>query len=176
MVQWKQIWLGSMRMQVRSLASSTGLRIRHCRELQCRSQTWLGSHIAVAVMQADSCSSNQTPSPETSTSWVRPIKDKKRRRSTAVDNPLRHTSTLHTQGLCSGFSFLPQLLPLPQISAHLQVFTHMSKRRLPASEAVPDLGVYISALPIPLILLQVSFSHSIYHLAHYVITCYYSFR
>ena len=31
--QWKQIRLGSMRMQVRCLASLNGLRIQHCREL-----------------------------------------------------------------------------------------------------------------------------------------------
>ena len=49
MVQRKQIPLGTMTLQVRSLASLGGLRIRHCCELWCRSQTWLGSGIAVAV-------------------------------------------------------------------------------------------------------------------------------
>ena len=38
-----------MRMQVRSLALLSGLRIQHCYELQCRSQTWFGSGVAVAV-------------------------------------------------------------------------------------------------------------------------------
>ena len=33
MVQWKQIRLGIVRLQVRSLASLSGLRIRCCREL-----------------------------------------------------------------------------------------------------------------------------------------------
>ena len=33
-----------------SLASLSGLRIEHCCELWCRSQTWLGSRIAVAVV------------------------------------------------------------------------------------------------------------------------------
>ena len=49
-------WLGglgtqlvSMRMEVRSLASLSGLRIRCCRELWCRSKTQLGSGLAVAV-------------------------------------------------------------------------------------------------------------------------------
>uniref|UniRef100_A0A8C3X387 Dehydrogenase/reductase 2 n=1 Tax=Catagonus wagneri TaxID=51154 RepID=A0A8C3X387_9CETA len=42
-----------MRLWVRSLASLRGLRIRHCRELWCRSQTRLGSGMAVAV--AGSC-------------------------------------------------------------------------------------------------------------------------
>ena len=50
----------SMRIQVRSLASLSGLGIQRCHELQCRSQKWLGSCVAVAV--AGSCSSNLTPS------------------------------------------------------------------------------------------------------------------
>ena len=36
MAQWKRIWLASMRMQVRSLASLSGLRIHRCHELWCR--------------------------------------------------------------------------------------------------------------------------------------------
>ena len=48
--QQKRIRLVSMRMQVRSLALLSGLRIRRCRELWCRSQMWLGSGVAVAVM------------------------------------------------------------------------------------------------------------------------------
>ena len=47
--QWKRIWLASMRMQVRSLASLSGLRIQCCCELRCRLKTWLGSSIAAAV-------------------------------------------------------------------------------------------------------------------------------
>ena len=31
--QWKRIQLGTMRLQVRSLASLSGLRIQHCHEL-----------------------------------------------------------------------------------------------------------------------------------------------
>ena len=50
MGQQKRIQQGTMRLQVRSLASLSGLRIWCCRELWCRSQTWLGSHIAVAVV------------------------------------------------------------------------------------------------------------------------------
>ena len=42
------------------------LRIWHCCELWCRSQTWLVSRIAVAVGQAGSCSSDLTPSLGTS--------------------------------------------------------------------------------------------------------------
>ena len=47
--QQKQIWRVSMRMQVLSLALLSGLRTQHCRELWCRLQTWLGSHVAVAM-------------------------------------------------------------------------------------------------------------------------------
>ena len=46
--QWKSMCLGSMRMQVGSLALLIGLRIRHCHELCYRSQTRLGSGIAMA--------------------------------------------------------------------------------------------------------------------------------
>ena len=56
----------SMRTQVRSLAPLSGLRIWCCRELWCRSQMWLGSGIAVALVQAGGCSSNSTPSLGTS--------------------------------------------------------------------------------------------------------------
>ena len=38
-----QLWLSSF------LASISGLRIRHCCELWCKSQTRLRSHVAVAV-------------------------------------------------------------------------------------------------------------------------------
>ena len=52
MAQQKQIRLGTMRLRVQSLASLSVLRIWHCRELCCRSQTQLGSGIAVAVVLA----------------------------------------------------------------------------------------------------------------------------
>ena len=68
-VQWKWIQFVSIRIQVQSLASLSGLRIQHCRELWCRSQTWLESHIAVSVMEASSCSSDSTLSLETSICW-----------------------------------------------------------------------------------------------------------
>ena len=51
---------------VRSLGSLCGLRIRRCRELWCRLQTRLGSGMAVAVVEASSCSSGLTPSLGTS--------------------------------------------------------------------------------------------------------------
>ena len=61
--QWEQTRVVSERTQVRSLVSLSRLRIRHCCELWCRSQTQLGSGVAVAV--AGSCGSGLTPSLET---------------------------------------------------------------------------------------------------------------
>ena len=65
-MQWKQIRPVSMRMWVRTLALLSGLRIWHCHELWCRSQTWLGSHVAVVVALACSYRSNSTSSLGTS--------------------------------------------------------------------------------------------------------------
>ena len=45
MAQQKQIQLGTMRLQIQSLASLSGLRIWHCHDLWCRSQMWLGSGV-----------------------------------------------------------------------------------------------------------------------------------
>ena len=59
------IQLGTMRLGVLSLASLSGLRIQHCHELG-RSQTRLGSGVAVAVAWASGYSSNWTPSLGTS--------------------------------------------------------------------------------------------------------------
>ena len=46
-VQQKRIRLGTMRLRVRSLDLLSGLRIRRCPELWCRSQTWLTSGVPV---------------------------------------------------------------------------------------------------------------------------------
>ena len=70
MVHQKQIWLWSMRTQVQPLASLSGLRNQSCLDLRCRSQTGLGPGVAVAVVQASSCSSDSTPSLGTSTCHV----------------------------------------------------------------------------------------------------------
>ena len=48
--QWKRIRLVSVRMQVQSMASLSGLRIQRCHELWCRSQIWLGSYVVVPVV------------------------------------------------------------------------------------------------------------------------------
>ena len=50
LAQQKRISLVHMRMQVRSLALLSWLRIWRCRELWCRLQTQLGSCVAVAVV------------------------------------------------------------------------------------------------------------------------------
>ena len=49
MAQQKQIQLGTMKLQVQSLALLSGLRIWRCCKPWYRSQTWLGSLVAVAV-------------------------------------------------------------------------------------------------------------------------------
>ena len=64
LAQRKWIGLASTRMQVRSLALLSGLRIWYCCEWWCRLQMWVWSGMAVAV--AGSCSSDVTPSLGTS--------------------------------------------------------------------------------------------------------------
>ena len=51
-----------IRLRVQSLASLSGSEIWHFHTLWCRSQTQLGSGIAVAVASTGSCSSNLAPS------------------------------------------------------------------------------------------------------------------
>ena len=70
---------------VRSLAQPSGLRIWCCRELWCRSQTRLGFFIAVAVAQAGSYSSYQTPRLGTSICCgCGPKKQKKKRKGHSI--------------------------------------------------------------------------------------------
>ena len=49
-VQWKQIRLGTMKLQIGSLALLSRSGIRCCQEQWCGSQTQLGSGVAVAVV------------------------------------------------------------------------------------------------------------------------------
>ena len=83
LAQWKRIRLGTIRFQVRSLASLSGLRIWCFCELWCRLQTRLSSLIAVAVAWTGSCSSHSTPSLGTSVclGCSKKIKDKKKKTS-----------------------------------------------------------------------------------------------
>ena len=76
MAQRKRIQLETMRSQVQSLALLSGLRILHCHELWCRSQMRLRSHIAVALAQAISYSSNSTPGLGTSICYGRGCRKK----------------------------------------------------------------------------------------------------
>ena len=65
---------------VLSLALFNGLRIQHCHELQHALQTWLGSSVAVAAAQANSCSSDSTPGLATSKCHRGGPKKKKKKR------------------------------------------------------------------------------------------------
>ena len=90
MAQQKWIWLVSMRTQVRSLASLTGLRICHGHELWCRSQTPLRSGIAVVVAYTRGYSSDSTPSLGASICHrcgpkTRPKKKKKKKKKKECD-------------------------------------------------------------------------------------------
>ena len=67
-----------MRMWVESLAPLSGLRTLCCRELCCRSETRLGSGVAVAVVQAGSCGSDSAPSLGTSTCRTQPPPKKRK--------------------------------------------------------------------------------------------------
>ena len=63
--------------KVRSPALLSGLRIKHCPELQSKSQTQRGSCVAVAVVKASGYSTDSTPSLGTSTcGWCSPKKTK----------------------------------------------------------------------------------------------------
>ena len=66
MAQWKRTQLGSMRTRVRSLALLSGLRMWHCHELWCGSQTLVRSDIAMPVVSAGGYSSDMTLSLGTS--------------------------------------------------------------------------------------------------------------
>ena len=78
MAQWKWIWLASKRMQVRSLALISGLRIQRCCELWCRLQMRLGPGVPGAVGSAGCYSSDSTASLGNSICcWCGPRKTKK---------------------------------------------------------------------------------------------------
>ena len=100
-----------MRLQVRSLASLSGLRSRRCRELWCRSQTRLRSDVAVAVAEAGSCSSSWTPS--LGTSRCRGCGPRKRKENISYSNAfaqeqLHHQIMVHRYRL-SGPTLFPNL-------------------------------------------------------------------
>ena len=78
-----------MRMKVQSLTLLSGLRIQHYHELLCRLQ--LGSCMAVAVVEAGSCSSDSTPTLGTSMcNGYSPKKTKKKKKYCWWKRPLCH--------------------------------------------------------------------------------------
>ena len=97
--QRKWIRLGTVRLQVPSLASLRGLRIRRCRELWCRSQTGLGSRVAVAMVQAGSCIADLTPSLGTSI-CRRCSPEKKAKKKTTHTHTHTHTHTQKGPRVC----------------------------------------------------------------------------
>ena len=102
MAQQTQIQLGIMSWRVRSLASLSGLRIRHCHELWGRSQTWLGSGVAVAVAQAGGYSSYSTPSLGTSICHrCSPKKQKKKEEEEQCSFPVLQVVMMTCFSLCT---------------------------------------------------------------------------
>ena len=77
MAQWVMTLTRIREMRGRFLASLSGLRISHYRELPCRSQTWLRSGVTMVVAQASSRSSDLTPSLGTSICRSVALKSKK---------------------------------------------------------------------------------------------------
>ena len=79
-------------------ASCSGLRIQSCRELWCRSQTWLRYSIAVAVSWAGSYSSDLTPSLGTSMCRVcgprNGKKDKRKKKRKQLEQSVAHLGPL----------------------------------------------------------------------------------
>ena len=93
MAQWKQIRLGTVRWRVQPLASLSGLRIQHFCELWCRLKTRLRSGVAMAVVQAGSCSCNQTPSLGTSV-CIKCSPKKKKKEKEKENNPCEEVEGL----------------------------------------------------------------------------------
>ena len=114
-----------MRWWVRSLALLSGLRIQRCCELQCRSQTQLGSH--VAVVQAISSSSNLTPSLGTSTCRrCGPKKQKRNNNKKAAESTLEVHSSAWEELVPTGDDSL--LMVRPTCSTyllHMEYSRHM---------------------------------------------------
>ena len=111
-----------MRTWVQSLASLSQLRTPHCHDLWCRSQTWLGSHMAVA--QAGGCSSESTPRLGTSMCHgcgLKKTKDKRQKKK-------KHLSVLRKQYETSLF------LELPISRAHPLLVPGVGKNQLTCSE------------------------------------------
>ena len=110
MAQQKHIRLGTMRTQVRSLASLSALRIQRCHELWCKLQTRLGSGIAVAVAVAGSYSSDLTRS--LGTSICRRCSPKKTTKQNKTKYTLKRENTRSLGLGATGASRSPRPCPL----------------------------------------------------------------
>ena len=86
-----------MRMWAQSLASLSRLRIRHCHELQHRSEMGTGSEDAAAVVWVCSYSSDSTSSLETSISCECSHKKKKKKKNSLLSTSFDslHPSTTY---------------------------------------------------------------------------------
>ena len=132
-----------MKLWVQSLAPLSGLRIWCCRELWCRSQTWLGSCVAEAVAQAGGYGSDWTPSLGTSICHGYGPKKKKRKKKYFFNfriffNVCAASVFLlyspHSSFIANLFSFIPfsniiivyHLCLQISTSGHLKIGLHMS--------------------------------------------------
>ena len=121
-----------MRMQVQSLALQGGLRIQHCHELRGRSQTQLGSGIAVPVAEAGSYSSNLTPS--LGTSICRGCGPKKQKKKKTKNKKQTNKKNAQVHGKCgliegsANFCNIPGRSPAAGWS-HLQDTCQLSEPR-----------------------------------------------
>ena len=86
-----------MGMQVRFLASLSGSRIQHCRELWCRSQIWPRSHVAVAVAPMQPLAW-ELPCATSAALKSKKIKSKKKEKINILTNVINS---------CKGYNFWP---------------------------------------------------------------------
>ena len=151
-----------MRTWVRSLASLSGLGIRCCCEHRCRLQMQLGSRIAVAVVEACSCSSDLTRRLGTSIcSRCSPKKIKIRRKEEQHEWPpprwIKDHSSFTKIHCCS---YLFSLSPAPHPSITTSTYTFVWSSPQPWVAQVPSLGKAAKILDQPNLFLGnwVSFS------------------
>jgi len=103
--QRKRIRLGTMRLQVPSLASLSGLRIRLCCDLWCRSQSRLGSRVAVAVAVAEAGGYSSDWTPSLGTSMCCRCGPQKTKRKSVVERPTKNCIYIYTAEIRFQFLF-----------------------------------------------------------------------
>ena len=131
-----------MRTQVWYLASLSGLRIRRCCELWCKSQTGLGSQVAVAVVEAGGYNSNSTPGLGNSIyCWCSPrkIKTKQNNNKQQKQSPRNSkTSKSHLTGkirqwriIVSNYTYLlfVKVMPLFWVPCANRLFFQKKKKK-----------------------------------------------